>query len=127
MSNQTRFINDMALIPIGYCKHKNSMYKRKKVNKYTPEGRELIHKMLRVDTGAIQYMLRNPVEDRSIEYNDNRISLYVGQRGKCSITGKPLDVGAMHCHHKLPISMGGTDEYKNLMLVDENIHILIHA
>lgn len=126
-SSQLRFINGMALVPIGYCKHKNPMYKRKKVNKYTPEGRELIHKKLSIDTSMIQYMLNYPVMDRSIEYNDNRISLYVGQKGKCSVTGEELTIENMHCHHKLPLSMGGTDEYKNLTLITEQVHKLIHA
>lgn len=126
-SSQLRFINGIALVPIGYCKHKNPMYKRKKVNKYTPEGRTLIHKKLSIDTGMIQYMLNYPVGDRSIEYNDNRISLYVEQKGKCSVTGEELTIENMHCHHKLPLSMGGTDEYKNLTLITEQIHKLIHA
>ncbi len=33
----------------------------------------------------------------------------------------------VHCHHKVPRLQGGTDEYKNLCLVDKDIHILIHA
>ena len=126
-SNQIRFINDFAIVPIGYCKHKNPMYKSKKINKYTPEGRRLIHKKISVNTQVIQYMLNNPVINQSIEYNDNRISLYVGQYGKCAVTGEELNVGNMHCHHKIPKSLGGTDEYKNLTLVTEAIHILIHA
>lgn len=33
----------------------------------------------------------------------------------------------MHCHHKIPKSKGGTDEYQNLVLVTATIHKLIHA
>lgn len=44
--------------------------------------------------------MHNPIIERSVEYNDNRISLYVGQKGKCYITGKELNIGNMHCHHK---------------------------
>jgi len=33
----------------------------------------------------------------------------------------------IHCHHKLPRSMGGKDNYQNLILVCETVHILIHA
>ena len=33
----------------------------------------------------------------------------------------------MQCHHKLPKSQGGTDTYKNLIWVNEDIHKLIHA
>ncbi|MFR3174582.1 MAG: HNH endonuclease signature motif containing protein, partial [Clostridium sp.] len=116
-----------AIAPIGYCKHKNPMYKKKKVNKYTPEGRELIYKNISVSQTAIQYMLNNPIENRSIEYNDNRISLYVGQQGKCAVTGNVLDFYNMHCHHKIPRKMGGTDEYNNLVIVEREVHTLIHV
>lgn len=126
-SSQLRFINGLAVIPIGYCKHKNPMYKRKSVNKYTKEGRAEIHKMLGVNTSVMQYMLKNPIPNKSIEYNDNRISLYSGQRGKCFVTKEELTIGNMHCHHKIPLSQGGTDEYANLVLVTEDVHKLIHA
>ena len=37
---------------------------------------------------------------------------------------KPHDI---HCHHKIPVSKGGTDEYANLILVSKEVHMLIHA
>ena len=48
---------------------------------------------------------------------DNRVSLYAAQYGKCAVTGKVLWIDEIHCHHKKPISQGGTDEYKNLILL----------
>ena len=126
-SKQLRYINDVALVPIGYCKHKNPMYKKKAINKYTKEGRELIHKGLTVDIQIIRYMMENPVPNRSIEYNDNRQSLYVAQKGKCAITGVQLTPENMHCHHKVPRLLGGMDEYKNLILITVQAHKLIHA
>ncbi|KRF58929.1 hypothetical protein ASG99_27185 [Bacillus sp. Soil768D1] len=33
----------------------------------------------------------------------------------------------LHCHHKLPRHMGGTDEFSNLVIVHEDVHRLIHA
>lgn len=126
-SKQLRYINGMAIIPIGYCKHKNPMYKRKSINKYTPEGRQQIHKKLGVNANMIRHMLENPIINRSIEYNDNRISLYSGQQGKCFVTKAELTMDNMHCHHKKPLQKGGTDDYANLVLVTEEVHILIHA
>lgn len=126
-SKQLRFINDMAIIPIGYCKHKNPMYKQKSVNKYTPEGRIAIHKRLGVNTGTLQFMLENPVPNRSIEYNDNRLSLYSGQNGKCYVTHEQLEPELIHCHHIIPRHLGGGDEYQNLVLVTSDVHKLIHA
>ena len=75
----------------------------------------------------MRYMLENPARNMSIEYNDNRISLYTGQCGKCAITGEKLTIGNMECHHKIPREVGGDDTYKNLIFVTKDIHILIHA
>lgn len=69
----------------------------------------------------------HPVANQSIEYNDNRLSLYCGQRGKCAVTGKELHFGDIHCHHKVPKSKDGDDSYSNLVLVTETVHRLIHA
>ena len=71
--------------------------------------------------------MRNPIPSRSIEYNDNRLSLYCAMQGKCAITGKILEIGEIHCHHKTPIKSGGTDKYENLLLISEDVHILLHA
>lgn len=52
------------------------MDKKKVINNYTAEGRAEIHKMLEtVNIAVLHYMMRNPILNRSIEYNDNRLSL----------------------------------------------------
>ena len=33
----------------------------------------------------------------------------------------------IRCHHKVPLGKGGTDNYSNLVLVTESVHLLIHA
>lgn len=33
----------------------------------------------------------------------------------------------MHCHHIVPMKMGGSDNYDNLIFVDEKVHRLLHA
>ena len=73
-------------------------------------------------------MMKQRLYGRSIEFMDNRISLYCAQYGKCAVTGKWFDsVDDIHCHHKLPKHLGGKDNYENLTLIDKKIHILIHA
>lgn len=127
-SKQIRYIHNLAVAPIGAVKTKKPMYKPVKVNKYTQEGRSLIHKNLqKINLQILHYMMRNPIPNRSIEYNDNRLALYCAQSGKCYVTGKPLAIERMHCHHKTAIKDGGNDQYANLVLVDEEIHRLIHA
>lgn len=70
------------------------MFKPKNVNRYTPEGRAEIHKNLSgVSISILREMMRNPIMDRSIEYNDNRLSLYCGQMGRCYVTKQPLELG----------------------------------
>ena len=110
-------------------KHRNPMLKKRRINSYTPEGRELLHKMLgkSIDVGIMHYLMQNPIPYKSIAYNDNRISLYCAQYGRCAVSGKKLEIGEIHCHHKVPKHLGGTDEYKNLIIVSSDIHRLIHA
>ena len=127
-SKEVRFIHGKTLVPMGYVQHKNPMDKRKCINKFTPQGRMEIHKMLEcVNLNILHYLMRNPIPNRSIEYNDNRLSLYCAMQGKCAITGKPLAIDEIHCHHKTPIKNGGTDRYDNLLIVAEEVHILLHA
>ena len=127
-SQQIRYVYDTALAPIGYIKHRPPSMLRVAVNKYTPEGRAYIHRQLeKVDMQTLEYLMRNPVRDKSIEYNDNRLSLYYGQRGKCAVSGRVLIIGHIHCHHITPVNKGGDDKYSNLLLVTDVVHRLIHA
>lgn len=127
-SKEVRYINGNPIIPLGYVQHKNPMDKKKVINNYTAEGRAEIHKMLEtVNIAVLHYMMKNPILNRSIEYNDNRLSLYCASHGKCSITGKILEIGNIHCHHKIPYSVSHDDSYGNLILVCQEAHILIHA
>lgn len=127
-SEQLKYVRGIALAPIGYIKHKYPMAKKRVINLYTKAGRAEIHKNLeKVDMKILHYLMRNPVAYKSIEYNDNRLSLYSAQMGKCAITGKVMEIGDIHCHHKVPICHGGTDKYQNLVLVCEKVHKLIHT
>jgi len=74
----------------------------------------------------LNYLISNPSLKQSIEFNDNRISKYVAQKGKCSVSGITLNED-MQVHHIKPKRDGGTDEYKNLTIVSYEIHKLIHA
>ncbi len=127
-SEQLRYVSGVALAPIGYVMHKYPLQRKPIVNSYTVEGRAEIHKNLeRVDMSVLHYLMRNPVAYRSIEYNDNRLSLYSAQMGKCAVTGETMRIGDIYCHHKTPRHLGGTDAYQNLILISENVHRLIHA
>lgn len=127
-SKEVRFIGQNILLPIGYIQHHPPIHKKASVNKYTPEGRMEIHKELeKVDMNILHFLMRNPIKSRSIEYNDNRLSLYAAQAGKCAILKEPLELNEIHCHHKTPLSLGGGDEYANLIILHERVHRMIHA
>ena len=126
-SKQLRFLNGHPLIPIGYVQTRDAQHKKKTVNRYTPEGRAEIHKNLGVNTDTMIWLMRTPVLDKSIEFADNRISLFAAQYGRCAITGAELMPYDIRCHHKVPLENGGTDKYSNLVLVTEAVHLLIHA
>ena len=116
------------IYPIGYVKPKPPMSKTKWVCCYTPEGRKGLHEDLAIDTTLLVKMMLTPIGKNSIEYSDNRLSLFSAQYGKCGITQRIFrDIGDIHCHHKKPRELGGTDEYGNLILVHIDIHRLIHA
>lgn len=127
-SKQLIYVYGFALIPMSYVKHQTPLDKKRSINKYTAEGRKEIHRNLEAINMDILYqIMQNPIKQRSIKYNDNRLSLYCAQQGKCAITKQILKIGKMHCHHKIPVKYGGKDNYSNLILLTEDVHILLHA
>lgn len=118
----------LPIVPISYVQTVPPKLKRVTVNPYTSQGRMAIHKNLSgIDMNVLYHLMRNPVAGQTIEYNDNRLSLFCGQYGRCAITGVPLQIGDIHCHHIIHRSQGGTDRYENLMLVTKTVHKLLHA
>ena len=63
---------------------------------------------------------------RSVEYMDNRISRYSMKKGNCEITGSFLQAQDVHCHHYIPLHLGGTDKFNNLRILHKDVHKLIH-
>jgi len=120
------FIAKIRLYPIPAIKYESSMQKDPTICRYTEAGRLKIHDNLRFNPNILRYLMRNPVKGRSVEFNDNRISLYYGQNGKCAISGKILEIGRMIVHHIILVCNGGTDKYDNLIFVTEEVHHLIH-
>lgn len=123
-----RCIQGIPMFPVYGVTAKTPLNFSQDICNFTPQGREKIHNNLKTaNVMIVRYLMNNPVEGQSMEYNDNRISLYVGQKGLCAITKRPLEIGEMECHHKTPKEQGGNDEYKNLIFVLKDVHKLIHA
>ena len=115
-SKQMRWVGETPLVPLAYVQFKIPMRKSRKINPYTPEGRAEIHDNLRIDVNSMLWLMRHPIPTESVRYNDNRVSLYAGQDGKCAITGKELDVQTCVCYRKTNDCKKGNDSYQNLML-----------
>lgn len=126
-SKQLRYIGNKPICPISFISTSNALWKKKEICKYTAEGRILIHKALELDMGILHKLMLSTEKGESVEYMDNRISLYAGQCGKCAITGVKLDFDDIRCHHKIPLEFGGTDKYSNLIILHVHVHFLVHA
>lgn len=125
---KTHKIGDTYLLPLSDVRHKTQMNFSQSYTPYTSEGRALIYKQLDINIQfEIAKLFKSKLPNRSIEYSDNRISRYSMKLGKCEITGWFLPAEFVHCHHYIPISLGGDDSFQNLRIIHKDIHILIHA
>lgn len=116
----------ITIFPIAGIKLKLASYMKNVASRYTIEGRYYLHKDLEVEyKEAIKFLVNNPVKKDTMEKNDNRISLYVGQKGLCHISKVKLDLNNMVTRNKLPKYKGGTDKYHNLILVNKEISYII--
>ncbi|WP_455789106.1 group II intron reverse transcriptase/maturase [Clostridium butyricum] len=122
------FIRGIATIPIKGVNTRPALSFSQDICNYTYSGRRKIHKNLKTcDIQILRYIMEHPIPNQTTEYNDNRISLYVGQNGLCKISKQPLTIGNMEVHHIKPKFLNGTDEYKNLIFITGYVHKLIHA
>lgn len=116
------------IYPIYCIQFKTPMALNRRICPYTVEGRAAIHDKRRINGNLMHQLMSRKINSGSIEYYDNQISLYSAQWGKCYITDREFQsLEEIHCHHKIAKSKGGTDGYNNLVLVDKDVHILIHA
>ncbi len=127
-SKMFTYIRGVPLLPISYVRAVAPKLRRRNINIYTEFGRSMTHKNLEnININTLHYLMSNPIKGETIEYNDNRLALYGAQNGKCAISGQELEIGNIHCHHKIRRINCGSDNYGNLMLVTETIHKLLHA
>lgn len=117
----------IPIYPISFVQTKAPSNLKRGKTPYTEEGRKMMHKDLSINTLLMHELMKQTVHG-TVEYADNRISLFSAQHGKCAITGIAFEnVNEIHCHHKVPKSQGGTDKYQNLILIINQVHILLHA
>ena len=120
-------IQNMVLVPIHAQRWKKTLGLSQVICNFTTEGRAKIHNSLKaIDKNTLTYLMRNYIPNRSIEYNDNRISKFIAQYGKCAILGEELGTNDCHCHHINPYHISKDDSYSNLIILNKTIHQLIH-
>ena len=120
-------IQQMVFVPIHAQRWKTTLCFSQTTCNFTAEGRAKIHNSLKaIDKTMLSYIMRNYIPNRTIEYNDNRISKFIAQYGKCAILGVELGINEWHCHHINPYHLSKDDSYSNLIILDKAIHQLIH-
>jgi len=120
-------VQGAAMLPTTCVHHKNPWNFSQDICNYTENGRAKVHREQKaIPHDVLQQVRRTFSKSRSIEYNDNRISKYIMQYGKCSVLKEDIAIDSVRCHHIVPRKCGGTDEFHNLVIVDERIHRLIH-
>lgn len=129
-SKSLRYLSGCGIpvYPISYVQFQTAMAYNARACVYTEEGRAVIHDSLKINTALMKQLMRQKHVAGSVEYYDNRISLFSAQWGKCEVLQedfKTLD--EIHCHHIIPKENGGSDDYENLVLVNVDVHRLIHA
>ncbi|MFB3164207.1 hypothetical protein ABLO26_22895, partial [Neobacillus sp. 179-J 1A1 HS] len=79
-----------------------------------------------INKSVLSHIMKNFIPNRTIEYNDNRISKFIAQYGKCTVTGAELGISDWHCHHINPYHLSKDDSYLNLIVLQEAVHRLVH-
>lgn len=126
-SYRTFKVANVYLFPIADVKTKNAMNFSQGKSLFTAEGREYIYKQLRADIQVqISQLMKSTLPERSVEYMDNRISRYSMKMGLCEITGVFLQASDVHCHHYIPVHLGGDDSFNNLRIIHKDAHKAIH-
>lgn len=125
---KTFSIGNSHMYPIVGVRHQSNMNFTQTLTPYTNEGRKLIAKKLDgILEAEIIKLMKADVKDRSTEYMDNRISRYSMKKGKCEVTKQFIGATETHCHHYLPVDLGGDDSFGNLRIVHVFVHRLVHA
>lgn len=120
-------IQDMVFVPIHAQRHKTNLCFSQDICNYTADGRTKIHDNLKaIKKNVLSSVMKRFIPYRTIEYNDNRISRFIAQYGKCAVTGIELGKSDWHCHHKKPYHLSRDDSYSNLIVLHESVHRLLH-
>lgn len=123
MKSQTvRFYRNYPILPIGYIQHRNPMMKKRG---FIYDG-DVMANVLKCETNNLRKSAQMNTS-KSVEFGCNKITKYVLQNGKCAVTGRFMLASETQGHHINLYSETHDDSYKNIIVVSEDVHKLIHA
>lgn len=118
-------VKDRGLLPISGVRRYNPLNFSQEICDYTINGRKKIHDNITIvqQEGLTKLLdLRNPKE--TIEFNDNMISAYIMQRGKCFITKEPLNLSYGIAIRKNP-NEENKDYHTNIVIIHQFFYNLL--
>lgn len=125
-TSQLTTIGDVTLIPIHCVRFKIPRGFTQSNTPYSEEGRVRIFKQLNAILAVpLAKITESPIMDETIEYNDNRISRWISQQGRCYVTDEFLNE-SFECHHVVPRKLGGSDRFDNLVILTPEVHRMVH-
>ncbi len=90
----------------------------------TPEGRDYLRELARVDSARRRALKRGC--DGSHTAADIR-ALYFEQKGMCGLCDLPMDAKDFHVDHWKPLSKGGSNDKSNLKLLHPKCNLTKHT
>ncbi len=125
-SKELKWCKGIPIIPIRYVQFKAPISFNEGYNLYDIEN-NLNTINLEDMAKIIAYFSSDVHNERdTMELYENKISRLVSQKALCYITKTPLIYGEIDTHHILPVHLGGTDKYENIIIIQERVHELIH-
>ena len=125
-SKELKWCKGIPIIPIRYVQFKAPISFNEGYNLYDIEN-NLNTINLEDMAKIIAYFSSDVHNERdTTELYENKISRLISQKALCYITKTPLIYGEIATHHILPVHLGGTDKYENIIIIQERVHELIH-
>ena len=125
-SKELKWCNGIPVIPIRYVQFKAPQFYNEGYNLYD-ENNNLDTFNLENMSEIIEYFSNDVHNARdTVELYESKISRLVSQKARCYITQKPLIKGEIATHHIIPKSKGGSDEYENVIIIQSQVHDIIH-
>ena len=125
-SKELKWCNTVPIVPIRYVQFKAPKSFNEGQNIYNREKDQNIVNLENL-TELIEYFSASLFNERdTVELYESKMSRVLSQKGKCYITGEPLKYGELATHHITPVVNGGGDEYENVIIIDDEVHKIIH-